>query len=330
MAGKYTQDKLISLAEENHPGMFDYSLVEYIDSYHKVLVRCKRHDCVFSIGPSKLLLASFNGCPKCNERSEENDCNDVYDRKQEAAGPCVFYRLNVVHLPSKISFIKVGVASNAVFDDYIDDRYKDFRLEVLDEVQTDSLEAYILEREYRENNKHKLFFLPKDVWFGDKTGLYEPDGYCQLLHDQVKFVRDSILEKQGGRCPLCHREVFMPTLDHYHSRKQHGSGLVRGVICNTCNRITGVVENNLVRNNIDYSDAPDFLRRLADYLLDSRTRYIHPSEKPKSPKLMKSSYNKLIKAVGNKQKVPKYTGKFTKQIDRLFHKYGVEPTFHDG
>src|SRR5690606_36333007 len=123
-------------------------------------------------------------------------------------------------------------------------------------------------------------------------------------------------------------EVVLHTLDHYDSKKQYGSGLVRGVLCNTCNRITGVVENNLARNSIDYSDAPRVLRNLADYLLNSRTKYIHPSEKPKAPKLKKSSYNKLIKAINGKQKVPPYSGRFTKKIELLFVKYDVEPTFY--
>ena len=43
---------------------------------------------------------------------------------------------------------------------------------------------------------------------------------------------------------------------------------------------------------------------------------------------MKSSYNKLLKAVNGKQKVPSYNGKFTKKLELLFNKYEVEPLFH--
>lgn len=391
MAGKYTHQQWISLAEARYPGQFDYSQTKYVDSYHKVIIRCKKHDCLFSAGPSRFLTTSINSCPECNGnrlnaddflsrakkrhplldfsktkyrtylddvvvscsehgeflkqakclvRGQEKVCPGCIKSEQEEAVNRVayyttrpekgsdsgtFYKLKVTHKPSGILFIKVGITSITPYKRYKDKRYLDFEFEVLDEVHTTNLKSAILERDYKRENKHKRFYLPRDIWFAGRTELYELDGYYQLFYSQVKFIRDSLLEKQNGKCPLCSRDVVMPTLDHYHSKRHYGSGLVRGVLCNTCNRITGVIENNLVRNSIDFSDAPDFLRQLADYLLNKRENYIHPTEKLKAPKLMKSSYNKLVKAVAGKQKVPKYTGKFTKQIQKLYEKYGVEP-----
>lgn len=393
MAGKYSHEQWISLAKEKYPEEFDYNQTIYIDSYHKVLIRCKEHDYLFEVDPSRFLTTQINNCPECkvNRLTEENfiirakkrhpfldfskakyrtyidnvivlcpkhgefskqakhilngqgnicpGCikeiqEQVIDRyiyylnSDKGLEPGVFYKLKITHKQSKLEFIKIGITPTTIVDKYKDKRYKDFDFEVLDEVHTTNLEAALLEKEYKNVNKENRFFLPKDVWFDGSTEFYEFDGYHQLLHSQVKFIRNAILEKQGGICPLCDNEVIMPTLDHYHSKKQYGSGLVRGVICNTCNRIAGVIENNLLRNNIAYSDAPKVLRNIADYLLNSRTRYIHPSEKPKAPRLKKSSYNKLIKAVSGKQKIPAYSGKFTKKIEQLFVKYGVDPEFY--
>jgi len=120
----------------------------------------------------------------------------------------------------------------------------------------------------------------------------------------------------------------MPTLDHYHSKKQHGSGLVRGVLCNCCNRFVGAVENNIVRNGIDLSDAPDVIRNLANYIENYREPFLHPTERPKKPKLTKASYNKLIKAIDGKQQVPKYSGNLSKRLQQLYDKYEIEPEFY--
>ena len=393
---KYTNVSWIAAAEKKYPGRFSYEHTRYVDSYHKVLVKCLIDGEVFEVSPISFIRASAKGdfCPKCRvnkkltnvefvsrakqrhplinfdkaeykgsrekitlgcqyhgefviqakkvlhgqneicpECIKENnfkrsfDWVKFYSEDEKGKSPGTFYKIKVTHRPSGISFIKIGITSVTSYKRYEDKKYSDFEFEVIDEIHTTNLDSAILERKYKEENKLKRFYLPKDIWFGGRTECYEFDGYYQLKYSQVKFVRDSILQKQNGVCPLCKNEVLMPTLDHYHSKKQHGSGLVRGVLCNTCNRMAGVVENNFARNCIDYSDGPEFLRLLADYLESKRERYMYPSEKPKPPKLMKSSYNKLVKAVNGKQKVPKYTGKFTKTLEKLFEKYEVTPAF---
>ena len=160
------------------------------------------------------------------------------------------------------------------------------------------------------------------------------DGYTDpvlLKVNQVQQIRNEIINIQNNICPLCENEIQSPTLDHYHSKKQHGSGLVRGVICSTCNRMTGVIENNFVRNCIPYSYGPDFLRKLADYLEKHRYPFLYPTEKPKPKKLSKNSYNKLCKEIkksNKKIKIPKFNSKLTKELEKLFEKYKVQPEFN--
>lgn len=163
----------------------------------------------------------------------------------------------------------------------------------------------------------------------------------QLKAKDLKALREKWHEEQNFICPLFgkkypHEEM---TLDHYHALKSQGPdektgrGLCRGSIHKQANAIEGKITNAFRRYGGDkHIDLPTFLRNLADYLennkMHTEEKWIHPTEEPKPPKLMKSSYNKLVKAVNGKQKVPKYTGKLTKPIERLFEKYGVEPAFH--
>jgi len=57
----------------------------------------------------------------------------------------------------------------------------------------------------------------------------------------VHSVKDTLLVAQQGRCAICKREVEMrkSTLDHHHL-----SGAIRGVLCNSCNQIVGLIETN--------------------------------------------------------------------------------------
>lgn len=163
----------------------------------------------------------------------------------------------------------------------------------------------------------------------------------QLKQKDLKALREKWHEEQGKVCPLFgnqypHEEM---TLDHQHKLKsdppsEDGPGLCRGSIHKQANAIEGKITNAFKRYGGDkHIDIVSFLRNLADYLESNKIhtdeKWIHPTEEPKPPKLMKSSYNKLVKAVNGKQKIPDYTGRFTKQIEKLFEKYGVEPQFHE-
>lgn len=331
---KYSNESWIQEAEKKYPGRFGYDKTNYIDSYHKVTITCLEHNESFQVSPIALIKSSSfgNPCPICNpnikqiNKKPNIDLVKYYTENLDLGkDPGIFYRIKYIHKPSKIEFLKIGSSPISLYQNNFD--CVDFDFEVIEEVKATNIEAIKLELSYKKKNKPNRFFLPKNIDFFNRDQLFEIDGYHQLLSSQVKFIRDCLLEKQNCKCPLCDRVVELPTLDHYHGRKQYGSGLIRGVICNTCNRMVGVIENNFIRNSIDYSDAPQFLARLIPYLRDSREHYLHPTEKPKNPKLMKSSYNKLIKKISGKQKVPKYNGHFTKQLEILFQKYNIVPEF---
>lgn len=163
----------------------------------------------------------------------------------------------------------------------------------------------------------------------------------QLKHKDLKVIREIWAKEQDGYCPLFGKQYPIQdfVVDHCHKLKsedpdESGKGICRGAIHYQSNSIEGKITNAFKRYGGDkHTDLITFLRNLADYLEYNKShedlKYIHPSEKPKAPKLMKSSYNSLVKVVGTKQKIPPYNGKFTKKLQSLYLKYGLTPSFHE-
>lgn len=149
----------------------------------------------------------------------------------------------------------------------------------------------------------------------------------------ISTLRDALSQKQGGFCPLCQRELNAPCLDHHHKKRIKGSGQVRGVLCRSCNVMLGKIENNCVRYSISQEELPMILRNMACYLEQPHLPYIHPSDAPKTPKLKKSSYNKLkkiMKDAPGRKKCPEYpkSGKLTKPLEALYKEFQLEPEFY--
>lgn len=160
----------------------------------------------------------------------------------------------------------------------------------------------------------------------------------QLKSNDVKIVRERWHKEQNYICPLLNKYVELSdvTLDHQHKLKselpdESGKGLCRGAIHFQANSFEGKVMNSYKRLGLNkFIDLPSLLRNLANYLENNKIhtdeKYIHPSEKIKSPKLKKSSYNKLKKVC--KTKMPEYTGNYTKKLKELFEKYEIDPDFY--
>jgi hypothetical protein len=163
----------------------------------------------------------------------------------------------------------------------------------------------------------------------------------QLKQKDLKVIREKWVQEQDGYCPLFGKQYPAEdfVVDHLHKLKsqdpdESGKGICRGATHFQANSIEGKISNAFKRYGGDkHIDLITFLRNLADYLeynkSNDQEKYIHPSEKPKALKLMKSSYNSLVKAVGTKQKIPPYNGKFTKKLQSLYEKYSVIPSFYE-
>lgn len=127
----------------------------------------------------------------------------------------------------------------------------------------------------------------------------------QLSTQDVGYVRGELLDIQDSMCPLCNRLIRRATLDHHHTLVNKGNGKCRLVICAGCNSLVGRIENALPRYLVDYSDAPTWLRNLANYFEAGTTNLIHPTERPRVKltktefkgfqEFMKQRFNKGIK-----------------------------------
>ena len=131
----------------------------------------------------------------------------------------------------------------------------------------------------------------------------------QLKQKDVNALKEKWYKEQGCVCPLFGKEYPLDkvVLDHQHKLKaelpdETGKGLCRGVIHFQANSIEGKITNAFKRyGGPDHIDLITYLRNLADYLehnkIHTDEKFIHPSEEPRAPKLMKSSYNKLVKTI---------------------------------
>ena len=156
------------------------------------------------------------------------------------------------------------------------------------------------------------------------------DKPLQLRHNDIPVIRDELMEKQGGLCPICRRSIKDPCLDHSHTRRNRGSGLVRGVLCRACNVLVAKMENNCVRYGVVHMRLPEVLRSMASYLEQQDLPMIHPSEAPKPSLLKKTSYNKLKRVYDGRAKFPPYPAsrRLTKELEKLFKKHDLEPEFY--
>jgi hypothetical protein len=153
----------------------------------------------------------------------------------------------------------------------------------------------------------------------------------QLKQSDLKDLKVSLCEEQDYICPICNRKQELDSfvVDHQHTKKIKGSGLVRGAICRLCNVFLAKSENNCIRYKISLEELPNVLRNIADYLEKEHFDLIHPTEKQPEPKLKKSSFNKLMKVYQGKKELnyPK-SGKMTKHLKELFTKHEITPEFY--
>ena len=174
--------------------------------------------------------------------------------------------------------------------------------------------------------------------------------FVEMKQKDIKTLKEKIWLQNNKRCPLLNIEVELDkcSLDHIHKLKSEAYDIEKGTIRNTLEFRANAMEGKITNNWKRYfgSDAskhpctlPDFLRNLADYLENPSycetydnedTYFIHPTEVPAVPKLMKSSYNKLQRVYNGKAKFPSYpkSGKLTKQLEKLFSQFEISPEFY--
>jgi len=272
---------------------YDYSNVEYVNSVTKVKIVCPIHG-MFEQAPYKHITSS-TGCPYCGKENRGYNYVKIYESTTSGSSIGTFYKLIFTHIPTGIKFLKIGITKNVIDKRYRPDMYKDFSFEVLEQIHDTNLNCAIMERAYKRLNKDNKFVLPKSIDFGGRSEVYNWDEKQQLEFKGISFLRESILEKQGGVCAICHLPPKRPVLDHDHQKKVKGSSFCRGVVCSNCNLFLAKIENNAGRFGITRDELSTILREIADYHEAEQTTFIHPTEKPRSKTLGKQLFNKIKK-----------------------------------
>ena len=174
--------------------------------------------------------------------------------------------------------------------------------------------------------------------------------FVEMKQKDIKILKEKIWLQNNKKCPLLGIELPLETfaLDHIHRLKSEENSISKGVIRNSIDFRSNVMEGKITNNWKRYFGAdedkhpitlPNFLRNLADYLekgaycetLDNEdTYYIHPNEVAKEPKLRKDCYNRLKRIYDGKSTFPSYpsSGKLTVGLKKLFDKYEIEPIFY--
>ena len=94
-------------------------------------------------------------------------------------------------------------------------------------------------REWRKKNEHRV----RDREYRKRFGI--------SLEDY-----QAMLDQQGGCCAICFKKPKRRRLNVDHC---HKTGVVRGLLCDICNAVLGLLE-----------DSPEVLTRAASYLQESR------------------------------------------------------------
>ncbi len=156
-----------------------------------------------------------------------------------------------------------------------------------------------------------------------------------LKHKDIKPLREKLWKENGKICPICKSPVSENEIALDHS---HDSTLIRNTICKKCNQIEGLYKQRWIRYGLkEVIDFPELLISLGEYLKQDHLPFIHPSEVPKSPKLQKRSYNKLVKEINKlnnylekKIKIPPYpkSKRMTKKLKELYKMVGIDPEYY--
>lgn len=167
----------------------------------------------------------------------------------------------------------------------------------------------------------------------------------QVSSNELKIIRSVFHTVQHFRCPIFKKEFPEENMvvDHLHSKHSKllnikNPGCIRGVIHRQANSFEGKIANIMIRLGLHKFgiSLPELLRNMADYLEKPPLPFIHPNEKPKALKLMRSSYNELVKAYKGRKTIPPFRtdGKgnprqiMTVLLQKLFDECKIEPGFY--
>ena len=134
----------------------------------------------------------------------------------------------------------------------------------------------------------------------------------KLKRNEVKALRQKLLQEQAYICPLCGTEIFEgeDTLDH-----DHRTGHVRRVLHRSCNAAEGKVLSWCKRSGADFPE--DFLFGILEYWgNDYSGNPIHPHHLSDDEKELRR-LRKLRRSVKRERTKQKYTDLINEVQERI-------------
>ena len=115
----------------------------------------------------------------------------------------------------------------------------------------------------------------------------------RIKYSEIPVVRGYLLEQQNNCCGLCGDtiEEGKAVLDH-----DHRSGIIRRVLHRGCNSMLGKIERNMARSEIDLFRLMKIADKVADYISNTTSNWIHPTYQTLEERRMKA-YKKKKKPV---------------------------------
>ena len=112
----------------------------------------------------------------------------------------------------------------------------------------------LYQKEYQEKNKEKIKEKKKN--YHTQTKEYRRWYTIKIRYGITKEDYEKMLLKQNGGCAICgktksgHKNTDEMVVDHCHKTKK-----VRGLLCNRCNTLLGLIDDN-----------PEFIENITNYL----------------------------------------------------------------
>lgn len=108
----------------------------------------------------------------------------------------------------------------------------------------------------------------------------------KLTRAELNVVREAMVKKQSGRCPLCHNSLAKKgaVVDHCHDK-----GTVRSALCRNCNGMEGKVRTAAIRAATK-EHMIEWLGRLAEYWKyhdENPSKYVYPTHLNEEEKRLK-------------------------------------------
>lgn len=129
----------------------------------------------------------------------------------------------------------------------------------------------------------------------------------KITKSDVLPVKHSLARAQKYTCPLCEVDLMKMKPENWCLDHNHDTGVVRGVLCRSCNGVEGRVRHWV---RMASGDPPMWLQKLVDYLKATADgapgiagKLLHPTHRTEDEKRLAA--NKKRRVAAAKRKVPK-------------------------